>query len=408
MKTQRGIRPHISFFGRRNAGKSSLLNAITAQSVAIVSDVAGTTTDPVEKLMEFLPLGPVVFIDTAGIDDTGELGAARIERTYGVLEKTDVAVLVADPRNWGAVEDALLAKLQEEDIPLLVALNKSDLDGEGAATPARLKNLDIPVISVSASKCLGLEDFRDALIEAVPESLIQTPSVIGDLISAGETAVLVVPIDMEAPKGRLILPQVQVIRDLLDHDAAAIVVKERELRRMLDGLGEPPAIVVTDSQAFLKVAADVPDGVRMTSFSVLFARQKGDLNTFVEGALAIDDLRDGSRILIAESCTHHPVGDDIGRIKIPRWLTQYIGGKLDVDVVAGQDFPDNLAEYDLVVHCGSCMMNRRLVLSRIAKCKQAGVPITNYGLAIAKSLGILERALSPFDGALEILEKKMC
>jgi len=240
----------------------------------------------------------------------------------------------------------------------------------------------------------------------VPEGLVGTPAVIGDLVRAGETAVLVVPIDMEAPKGRLILPQVQVIRDLLDHDASAVVVKERELRRMLDTLSEPPAIVVTDSQAFLKVAADVPDDVLMTSFSVLFARQKGDLNAFVEGAIAIDKLHDGSRILMAESCTHHPVGDDIGRVKIPRWLTQYVGGKLDVDVTAGPDFPEDLAQYDLVVHCGSCTTNRRLVLSRIAKCKRAGVPITNYGLAIAKSLGILHRALSPFDDALEILARK--
>ena len=404
MKTQRGIRPHISFFGRRNAGKSSLLNAVTGQNVAIVSDVAGTTTDPVEKLMEFLPLGPVVFIDTAGIDDQGALGEARMERTYSVLEKTDVAVLVADSRSWGEVEDALLDRLKAEDIPLLIVLNKTDLAGERSDLPI---GLDAPVISVSAIQGLGLEEFRAALIEAVPEGLVGTPAVIGDLVRAGETAVLVVPIDMEAPKGRLILPQVQVIRDLLDHDASAVVVKERELRRMLDTLSEPPAIVVTDSQAFLKVAADVPDDVLMTSFSVLFARQKGDLNAFVEGAIAIDKLHDGSRILMAESCTHHPVGDDIGRVKIPRWLTQYVGGKLDVDVTAGQDFPEDLEQYDLVVHCGSCTMNRRLVLSRIAKCRSAGVPITNYGLAIAKSLGILDRALSPFDDALEILARSV-
>lgn len=406
MKTQRGIRPHISFFGRRNAGKSSLLNALTRQNVAIVSDVPGTTTDPVEKLMEFLPLGPVVFIDTAGIDDEGALGEARMEKTYGVLERTDVAILVADASAWGSVEHELLKRLRSENIPLIVALNKIDTLPADFEIPADLPDTEIPVVKVSALASLGMEDFRDALIAAVPDSLIETPAVIGDLIGAGDTAVLVVPIDMEAPKGRLILPQVQVIRDLLDHDAVAIVTKERELRRTLERLREPPAIVVTDSQAFLKVAADVPNEIRLTSFSILFARQKGDLAAFVEGALAIDRLHDGSRILMAEACTHHPVGDDIGRIKIPRWLTQYVGGKLHIDVVAGHDFPSDLSAYDLVIHCGSCTMNRRLVLSRIAKCRSVGVPITNYGLAIAKSLGILQRALSPFCDALEILKKK--
>jgi [FeFe] hydrogenase H-cluster maturation GTPase HydF len=406
MKTQRGIRPHIAFFGRRNAGKSSLLNAVTNQNVAIVSDVAGTTTDPVEKLMEFLPLGPVVFIDTAGIDDEGTLGLARMAKTYAVLERTDVAVLVADPREWGEVEDALLERVAAEDIPCIIALNKMDTSGDDCL-PASFDGA-VPYVSVSAHEGRGLARLRELLIEAVPDGLIKAPAVIGDLVESGDTALLVVPIDMEAPKGRIILPQVQVIRDLLDHDACALIVKEGDLSRKLDELKMPPAIVVTDSQAFQEVAAKVPDEIPLTSFSILFARQKGDLNAFVEGAVAIDDLREGSRILIAESCTHHPVGEDIGRIKIPNWLTEYVGGKLEVDVVAGQDFPENLAEYDLVVHCGSCMMNRRLVLSRIAKCQKAGVPVTNYGLAIAKTLGILERALSPFHGALEILQKKRC
>ena len=406
MKTQRGIRPHIAFFGRRNAGKSSLLNAVTNQNVAIVSDVAGTTTDPVEKLMEFLPLGPVVFIDTAGIDDEGSLGLARMAKTYAVLDRTDVAVLVADPREWGEVEDTLLERVAAEDIPCIIALNKMDASDDDCL-PASLDG-SVPYVSVSAHAGTGLARLRELLIEAVPDGLIKAPAVIGDLVESGDTALLVVPIDMEAPKGRIILPQVQVIRDLLDHDACALIVKEGELSRKLDELKTPPAIVVTDSQAFQEVAAKVPDEILLTSFSILFARQKGDLNAFVEGAVAIDDLREGSRILIAESCTHHPVGEDIGRIKIPNWLTEYVGGKLEVDVVAGQDFPENLAEYDLVVHCGSCMMNRRLVLSRIAKCQKAGVPVTNYGLAIAKTLGILERALSPFDGALEILRRKRC
>ncbi len=405
MKTQRGIRPHISFFGRRNAGKSSLLNAVTKQSVAIVSDVAGTTTDPVEKLMEFLPLGPVVFIDTAGIDDEGSLGQARIEKTLAVLERTDIAVLVADAREWGEVEEALLRRVTEENIPIIIALNKLDASGDEYRLPSSIDSAT-PVVAVSALEGTGLERFRELLIDAVPDCLIKAPAVIGDLVQGGDTALLVVPIDLEAPKGRIILPQVQVIRDLLDHDACALIVKECDLRRKLDELKVPPAIVVTDSQAFAEVSASIPDEIPLTSFSILFARQKGDLDTFVKGAMAIDQLSDGSRILIAEACTHHPVGEDIGRIKIPSWLSQYVGGELHVDVVAGHDFPSELSEYDLVIHCGSCTMNRRLVLSRIAKCKNAGVPITNYGLAIAKSLGILERALSPFDGALEVLKGK--
>lgn len=403
MKTQRGIRPHIAFFGRRNAGKSSLINAMTGQNVAIVSDVPGTTTDPVEKLMEFNPLGPVVFIDTAGIDDEGGLGAARVKRTMEVIEKTDVAILVAVPSEWGAPEVKLVERFRGEGIPFVIAFNKSDTGMHEFRLPEGLDGSEIPIAAVSALSGAGLDILREKLIGVVPESLVETPVVIGDLVKPGDTAVLVVPVDMEAPKGRLILPQVQVIRDLLDHDAAAMVVKERELRHKLESLKEPPSIIVTDSQAFLKVAADVPDAVRMTSFSILFARQKGDLAEFVRGAMAIDRLSSGSRVLIAEACTHHPSGDDIGRVKIPRWLKQYAGAALEMDVTAGQDFPDSLECYDLVIHCGSCTMNRRLVLSRIMKCRRAGVPITNYGMAIAKSLGILERALSPFEGVLEIL-----
>jgi len=402
MKTQRGIRPHIAIFGRRNAGKSSLLNAITRQDVAIVSEVAGTTTDPVEKLMEFLPLGPVVFIDTAGVDDEGALGIARVKRTFKVLEKTDVAILVADVRCWDKTEDELLGAIRKHDIPVIVVMNKADV------APGRLSNepAGVPVVYVSALTGEGVDRLREAIIEAVPESFISAPAIVGDLIDPGDAVLLVVPIDMEAPKGRLILPQVQVIRDLLDSDACAIVVKEREIRSMLARLKEPPSLVVTDSQAFLKVAADVPENIRLTSFSILFARQKGDLSAFVQGSAAIDTLKSGSRVLVAEACTHHPIGDDIGRTKIPRWLAQYTGTRLSFDTVAGNDFPDNLSDYDLVIHCGSCTINRRLVLSRIMKCRAAGVPITNYGLAIAKSLGILDRALSPFPGVCDILKNK--
>jgi [FeFe] hydrogenase H-cluster maturation GTPase HydF len=396
LTTPKGFRLHIGIFGRRNVGKSSFLNAVTGQDIAIVSDTPGTTTDPVEKAMELLPLGPVLFVDTAGVDDTGELGNMRTGKTRKVIERTDVAVLVADGDIWGEYEDKLLALFDEHGTQVIIVFNKTDLKEPDPELIAELKAVPRRVVKVSAIKGQGMGDFKGALIEVAPDEFLQPPTIVGDLVPAGETAVLVVPIDLEAPKGRLILPQVQTIRDLLDNDACCIVVKERELVSMLDNLKRPPALVVTDSQAFEKVASDTPPDVPLTSFSILFARLKGDLTTFVQGAGAIKGLRPGSRVLICEACTHHPVGEDIGRIKIPRWLTQYVGGQVDCDVIAGQDFPDDLAEYDLVVQCGSCMFNRRQVLTRIHQCRNAGVPITNYGLCIAYTQGIFERALEPF------------
>ncbi|RMD79435.1 MAG: [FeFe] hydrogenase H-cluster maturation GTPase HydF [Lentisphaerae bacterium] len=403
-KTPKGLRLHIGIFGRRNVGKSSLLNAITKQETAIVSPVAGTTTDPVEKTMELHPFGPVVFIDTAGIDDEGDLGNQRIQRSLRAIRRTELALLVTD--EWTDFEARIFTQLRKkEGLPVIVVVNKADLR-DPAPTVEAAKNAGAdPVMVVSALNRTGIAQLHQKIVELAPESNLQSPTILADLVPPGGLAVLVVPIDKEAPKGRLILPQVQTIRDLLDNDAMALVVKERELAPALRRLNQPPDIVVTDSQAFLKVAADTPPEIPMTSFSILFARLKGELNTFVRGALAIEDLEMNDKVLIAESCTHHPIADDIGRVKIPRWLEQYTGMKLQFDIAAGHDFPDDITQYKLIIHCGGCMTNRRQILSRLAAAGDAGVPITNYGLAIAYTLGIFPRALQPFPGALEILKQ---
>jgi [FeFe] hydrogenase H-cluster maturation GTPase HydF len=391
------MRLHIGLFGRRNVGKSSLLNALTRQQVSIVSPEAGTTTDPVEKPMELLPLGPVLFVDTAGLDDDGALGEARMGRSRAVLIRVDLGILVAESGSWGAFEEELLAELKARRIPTVVALNKKDLapeapvpDIEGAA-----------VVSVSARYGEGVDDLREALLRAAPDAHFDSHRLIADLVPPGEVAVLVMPIDASAPKGRLILPQVMAVRDVLDGAGLALVVQARELSKALSALKGNPALVVTDSQAFQSVAQDVPDAVPMTSFSILMSRFQGDLVAQVRGTLAIEHLREGDRVLVAEGCTHHPTEEDIGRVKLPRWLNQKVGGPLQFDTVQGRDFPGDLSPYKLVVHCGNCMGNRREMLSRIHRCEAAGVPITNYGLAIAYSLGIFERALRPFPEALE-------
>jgi [FeFe] hydrogenase H-cluster maturation GTPase HydF len=438
--TPKGLRLHIGLFGRRNAGKSSLLNAMTRQEVSIVSEVAGTTTDPVEKPMELQPLGPVLWIDTAGIDDQGALGDKRVQKTRQVFDRTDLGILVVDAGQWEQFEEAIFQELRGRGIPVVVALNKSDIAPPPTALLDELRAADTPHVETVAHESRGIAELREALIQAAPEDFLRTPPLVADLVPPGEMAVLVVPIDLEAPKGRLIVPQVQAIRDLLDGDALCLVVKERELREALGRLKRPPALVVTDSQAFLKVSADTPPEVKMTSFSILFARQKGDLCQFVEGALAIERLRPGDRVLVAEACTHHPIGDDIGRVKIPRWLTQYVGGELRIDTTAGHDFPScggqgkrgqspfvrstlqavpangdcplfpetaapQLSDYRLVVHCGACMWNRREMLTRLAQCRRAGVPICNYGMTIAYTLGIFERALAPFPDAMEVYQR---
>lgn len=401
----KGLRLHIGIFGRRNVGKSSLLNALTRQEVSIVSAVAGTTTDPVEKPMELLPLGPVLFIDTAGIDDDSVLGSKRVQKTEKCLDRTDLGILVTEGALWGRFEESILEEFRKRKVPAIVVFNKADILAPPADVMERLEDEQTRRCVVSAMTGQGMSELRKEIIAIAPADFIDAPALVADLVGPGGMAVLVVPIDKEAPKGRLILPQVQAIRDLLDNDAFCLVVRERELSAALQRLNAPPKLVVTDSQAFLKVSADTPPDIPMTSFSILFARFKGDLTTQVAGTLAIDRLKPGDRVLIAEACAHHPIGEDIGRVKIPRWLTQYVGGALDFQVVQGHDFPGDLHEYKLIIHCGACMQNRREMLNRLERGREAGVPVTNYGLTIAYSLGIFERALSPFPDALETYRK---
>ncbi|OVE80788.1 [FeFe] hydrogenase H-cluster maturation GTPase HydF [bacterium M21] len=404
-KTPKALRLHIGVFGRRNVGKSSIFNALIHQDVSIVSNVAGTTTDPVEKAMELQPIGPVVFIDTAGIDDVGALGEMRIEKSKKAINRTDVAILMTD--DWQSYEEELLRVFTEQQIPTLVVVNKADLGDRDVVVAAALEAGAQRVLQTSAKTGQGIGQLRREIIQSAPEDFINSPAIIGDLVEPGDLVVLVTPIDKEAPKGRLILPQVQTIRDLLDNDAMSMVVKERELAESLKLLKNDPAMIVTDSQAFLKVAADTPMHVPMTSFSILFARFKGDLAEMVRGAVAIDQLKPGSKVLMGETCSHHPIADDIGRVKIPRWLEQYVGGKLDFTMACGRDYPEDVSEFDLIVHCGACVWNRREMLSRIAASRAVGTPITNYGLTIAYSLGIFERALDPFPFAKEIYLEEM-
>jgi [FeFe] hydrogenase H-cluster maturation GTPase HydF len=404
-QTPRGSRLHIAIFGQRNVGKSSIINALTNQNIAIVSDVPGTTTDPVYKSMEILPIGPVVIIDTAGIDDVGKLGILRIEKAYNVLAKTDLLLLVIDPsRETGPHELEVIKKAKQNKVSVIGVLNKIDLFPHASPEEVSAK-LNIPVMPVSAVTRQGMDELKLSMIKLAPKDWM-TSTIIGDLISPGDTVVLVVPIDLSAPKGRLILPQVQTIRDILDHDAMALVVKERELKAAIGNLKKNPRLVVTDSQAFLKVAADTPPDVPMTSFSILFARHKGNLISLVEGAKAVEDLVPGDKVLIAEACTHHRVEDDIGTIKIPRWLRQVVGGPLDFKWVSGHELPPDIKDYKLIIHCGACMINRKEMLHRLMMAQQAGVPMVNYGVLIAYVLGILKRALAPFPQALDIFEDK--
>jgi len=398
-ETPSGSRLHISIFGRRNAGKSSLINALTSQHAAIVSEVPGTTTDPVAKAMEILPIGPVMITDTAGIDDTGELGALRVEKTLRVIDRTDLAVLVLDPTQGpDQYEEDLLARLRERQRPVVAAVNKADLAEDTAVALRWAAEHHLPVAQVSTVTRHGIEELKRLLINTAPADFLQ-PAVLEGLVHPGDCVVLVVPIDKAAPKGRLILPQVMTIRDALDHDAYTLVVKERELKHALANLKAKPKLVVTDSQAVLKASADTPEDIPFTTFSILMARLKGDLEQLVRGVKAVERLQPGARVLIAEACTHHRQADDIGKVQIPRWLRQVVGGDIDFHFSSGPDFPPDLANYNLVIHCGGCMINRQEMLSRGLQAAEADVPMVNYGVFLSYVHGVIERALRPFPSA---------
>ncbi len=406
MKAPKSFRIHIGIFGRRNTGKSSILNALTQQEVSIVSEVAGTTADPVEKPMELLPLGPVLFIDTAGIDDHGLTGDKRVEKTIAVFDRTDLGIIVTNFEDWGKYELRLMEEFKSREIPFLVAFNKADIYTENKKITGQLKDTRVNYVSTSATTGTGIPELRELILKTAPVDFIERPGILSDLVSPDELAILVIPIDSAAPKGRLILPQVQSIRDLLDNDSMCLIVKENGLKNALSKLNKPPKLVVTDSQVFAKVAADTPKEIPLTSFSILFARFQGDLTEMVRGALTIDKLKPGDKVLIAEACSHHPSEEDIGTVKIPRWLNQFVGGELDFSNCKGNNLPQSLEQFKLIIHCGACMWNRRAMLSRIMKARQAGVPITNYGLTIAYSLSIFERALEPFPEALKVYKNE--
>lgn len=397
MKTLKSMRLHIGIFGKTNVGKSSLLNRITNQDVSIVSNIAGTTTDVVEKTMELLPIGPVNFLDTAGINDSTALSSERIEKTMKIINRTDVAIVVCDYNGIDDYERNLIEKFNELKIPFMIFINKTDEKYPSDSIIEDLKNYT-KYILLSSVKTDDLIVFKikELLVKLLPEDFVNSPKIVGDLIPQGSTVILVIPIDKEAPKGRIILPQVQTLRDLLDNNCVSVVVKESELKSAIDNLKIAPSLVVTDSQAFKNVSEIVPENIPLTSFSILFARLKGDLNAFSQGAKSIEKLQDGDRVLILESCTHHAIEDDIGRVKIPNLLRKKTGKHLIIDNIAGHDFPD-ISKYKLIIHCGACMTNRREVLSRILLASENNVPITNYGICISYCLGILPRALKIFE-----------
>ena len=399
-------RVHIGIFGKRNAGKSSLINALTGQSLAIVSDVSGTTTDPVYKAMELLPLGPVVMIDTPGIDDEGPLGMLRVQKSYQVLNKTDIGLIVCNARDGiTEAEMALLSRMQEKAIPCMIVLNKADLmEKEELEKTVHMVQRKVeeasdkkvcPVTAVSASSGARIYELKDQIAAMVPEKKPEYP-IVSDLLEPGDFAVLVVPIDKAAPKGRLILPQQQTIRDILEAGAVSVVVRETELADTLAAMGKKPKLVITDSQAFAKVSADTPENILLTSFSILFARYKGELTSLVEGVRALEGLKDGDKVLISEGCTHHRQCDDIGTVKLPRWIRNYTKADPEFCFTSGGEFPLDLSCYRLIVHCGGCMLNEREMKYRIACARDAGVPMTNYGVTIAYMNGILKRSLEVF------------
>ena len=407
-QTPSSERVHIGFFGLRNAGKSSVLNAVTGQDLAVVSDVKGTTTDPVQKSMELLPLGPVVVIDTPGIDDEGELGALRVKKSYQVLNKSDAAVLVVDASLGLCEEDfAFIEHIQKKQIPYAVAFNKSDLAPSASLAKdlQYLKEHQIDFVSVSTADLSGIDTLKEK-IATLAKTEDTKLRIVADLIHPSDFVVLVVPIDKAAPKGRLILPQQQTIRDILEADATAIVVKEYELRDTLAHLGKKPRLVITDSQVFAKVSADTPADIMLTSFSILFARYKGNLPALIKGVTALEQIEDGDKILVSEGCTHHRQCDDIGSVKLPRWIRQYTGKEPEFVFSSGTEFPADLSPYKMIVHCGGCMLNEREMKYRLACAKDQNIPMTNYGILIAYIQGILKRSVEPFPAVSMMLTEE--
>lgn len=392
-------RPHIGIFGRRNQGKSSIINALANQEIAIVSDQAGTTTDPVKKTIEIHAIGPVVLIDTAGADDTGELGLKRVGKTIEAIRQCDLALLVISENQFGDPEKGLILRFTEEAVPFLVVHNKSDLASLSHPTVQAIRDVsaNTAIIEFGALRHEGVEELIGAMRRAIPETAYRSTSLVGDLVKYGDTVLLITPIDIEAPEGRLILPQVQAIRDVLDNDAIAVVCKERETDVYIRRMNPKPALAITDSQIFLKADAMVPADIPLTSFSILLARQKGDFVHYLQGTPRIASLADGDRVLLLESCTHHVSCDDIGRVKIPRWLTAYTGKNLEYEIVSGLNkLPRPITDYALVIQCGGCVLTRRQIVGRLKPAVDAGVPVTNYGMAIAWVQGIYNRAVAPF------------
>ncbi|MCQ4906934.1 [FeFe] hydrogenase H-cluster maturation GTPase HydF [Phascolarctobacterium faecium] len=398
-------RVHIGIFGKRNAGKSSLINAITGQNLAIVSEAKGTTTDPVYKAMELLPLGPVMIIDTPGIDDEGVLGSLRIQKAYQVLNKTDIALVIIDAAVGPSAEDLrLIKRINAKKIPLLIVINKCETINEDKKTAYQALLPNGKLLFVSAEQKLNIFELKEAITQTVPADENKA-QIVADLLSPSDFVVLVVPIDSAAPKGRLILPQQQTIRDILEADAAAIVVKENELTNTLQNLGKRPKLVITDSQVFKKVAAETPADILLTSFSILFARYKGNLQTAVQGVTALESLEDGDKILVGEGCTHHRQCDDIGTVKLPRWIKEYTGKNPEFIFTSGTEFPLDLSPYKMIIHCGACMLNEREMQYRIKCAADQNIPFTNYGITIAYINGILKRTVEPFPQIYKLLDK---
>ena len=398
-------RVHIGIFGKRNAGKSSLINAITGQNLAIVSEAKGTTTDPVYKAMELLPLGPVMIIDTPGIDDEGVLGSLRIQKAYQVLNKTDIALVIIDAAVGPSAEDLrLIKRINSKKIPLLIVINKCETINEDKKTAYQALLPNGKLLFVSAEQQLNIFELKEAIAQTVPADENKA-QIVADLLSPSDFVVLVVPIDSAAPKGRLILPQQQTIRDILEADAAAIVVKENELTNTLQNLGKRPKLVITDSQVFKKVAAETPADILLTSFSILFARYKGNLQTSVQGVTALESLEDGDKILVGEGCTHHRQCDDIGTVKLPRWIKEYTGKNPEFIFTSGTEFPLDLSPYKMIIHCGACMLNEREMQYRIKCAADQNIPFTNYGITIAYINGILKRTVEPFPQIYKLLDK---